>query len=87
MYKQFLDFQTSVQLFFTFFIMHEGKALKNAAKTSQIGVTGLADALKIPRLSIYYQLKSENLEEDFKTDALNVLGLKYEQVFGQRGPA
>lgn len=61
--------------------MHEGEALKNAAKTSQIGVTGLADALGIPRSSFYYQLKDETLEEDLKKKSLKVLGLKSEQVF------
>lgn len=61
--------------------IHEGNALKNAAKTSSVGVSGLADKLEIPRSTFYYQLKDEVLEDELKKKALAILGLEYEQVF------
>lgn len=37
--------------------LHEGEALQNAARMSKLGVHGLADAMEVPRSTLYYNFK------------------------------
>lgn len=62
--------------------IHEGEALQNAARMSKIGVHGLADALGVPRSTLYYNFKKERLDETIRIRAAKVLGVTSDQLFG-----
>lgn len=62
--------------------IHEGEALNNAAKVSRMGVNGLAEQMGIPRSTLYYNLKKEKLDEEFKEKVASILGIDMEQLFG-----
>jgi hypothetical protein len=62
--------------------IHEGEALQNAAKLSKLGIHGLADAMGIPRSTLYYNFRKTRLDDSFKDKAAETLGLATEQVFG-----
>ena len=44
--------------------LHEGEALQNAARISKLGVHGLADAMGVPRSTLYYNFKKESLDAE-----------------------
>lgn len=62
--------------------VHEGEALKNAAKLSPMGVNGLAEALQMPRSTLYHNLNKETLDRDLKRRACELLGMTQELLFG-----
>lgn len=61
--------------------VHEGEALQNAARMSKIGVHGLADAMGVPRSTLYYNFKKDELDEELKEKAAEVLGLDAARLF------
>lgn len=62
--------------------LHEGEALQNAARMSKLGVHGLADAMEVPRSTLYYNFKKERLDDELKEKAANVLGIDPDRLFG-----
>ena len=62
--------------------IHEGEALQNAARMSKIGVHGLADAMGVPRSTLYYNFKKEELDDELKEKAADVLGIDAVRLFG-----
>lgn len=62
--------------------IHEGEALQNAARMSKLGVHGLADAMGVPRSTLYYNFKKDELDDDFKTKAAQALGIASTRLFG-----
>lgn len=62
--------------------IHEGEALQNAAKLSPLGIHGLAESMKVPRSTLYYQFKKRQLDPLFKEAAARALNLDQHQVFG-----
>jgi len=62
--------------------LHEGEALQNAARISKLGVHGLADAMGVPRSTLYYNFKKESLDAELKEKAAEVLGIEPERLFG-----
>jgi hypothetical protein len=62
--------------------LHEGEALQNAARMSKLGVHGLADAMEVPRSTLYYNFKKEKLDDELKEKAANVLGIDPDRLFG-----
>lgn len=62
--------------------IHEGEALQNAAKMSKVGIHGLADAMGVPRSTLYYNFRKEKLDEGIKLRAAKLLGVTTDQLFG-----
>ncbi|MEZ5018373.1 MAG: S24 family peptidase [Flavipsychrobacter sp.] len=62
--------------------IHQGEALQNAARMSKMGVHGLAEALGIPRSTLYYNFKKEKLDETIKLRAAKAMGITTDQLFG-----
>lgn len=62
--------------------IHEGEALQNAARLSKLGVHGLADAMGVPRSTLYYNFKKEELDDELKEKAAEVLGIDASRLFG-----
>ncbi len=62
--------------------LHEGEALQNAARMSKMGVHGLAEALGIPRSTLYYNFRKERLDETIKLRAAKAMGITTDQLFG-----
>lgn len=62
--------------------IHQGEALQNAARMSKMGVHGLAEALGIPRSTLYYNFRKEKLDETIKLRAAKAMGITTDQLFG-----
>ncbi len=64
--------------------IHEGEALQNAAKMSPLGIHGLAESMKVPRSTLYYNFRKRQLDPLFKEAAARALNLTPELLFGGR---
>lgn len=61
--------------------IHEGEALQNAARMHKLGVHGLADAMEVPRSTLYYNFKKNRLDDELKEKAAEILGVDVDRLF------